>query len=86
MEESKEGVMKEVIVKKVVEEGGWELEMGVRELKGGRVWKRMGGESERGGMEGYLYLKVGEGKMIWEVMGEGEEEGVVWVAKEEGMM
>ncbi len=85
MEESNDRVINQLIVTNVLEEGPCQLQMGLTELKPGSVWNTMPAHIHSRRMETYLYFNVPEGNMICHLMGEPQEERLVWMSNEQAI-
>ena len=86
MEESNDRVINQLIVKNVLQEGPCQLQMGLTELKPGSVWNTMPAHTHSRRIEAYFYFNVPEGNMICHLMGEPQEERLVWLANEQAIM
>ena len=86
MEESNDRVINQLIVNNVLEEGPCQLQMGLTELKPGSVWNTMPAHTHRRRIEAYFYFNVPEGNMVCHLMGEPQEERLVWMANEQAIM
>ena len=87
MEDSNDRVVNQLIVKDVLErvEGGGtnQLQMGLTELAPGSVWNTMPAHTHTRRMEAYFYFNVPEGNAICHLMGEPQEERLVWLHNDE---
>lgn len=86
MEESNDRVINQLIVANVLEEGPCQLQMGLTELKPGSVWNTMPAHTHDRRIEAYFYFNVPEGNMICHLMGEPQQERLVWLANEQAIM
>jgi 4-deoxy-L-threo-5-hexosulose-uronate ketol-isomerase len=86
MEESNDRVINQLIVNNVLEEGPCQLQMGLTELKPGSVWNTMPAHTHSRRIEAYFYFNVPEGNMICHLMGEPQQERLVWMANEQAIM
>lgn len=85
MEESNDRVINQLIVNNVLEEGPCQLQMGLTELKPGSVWNTMPAHTHDRRMETYFYFQVPEGNAICHIMGEKQENRLVWLHNEEAI-
>ena len=86
MEDSNDRVINQLIVNNVLEEGPCQLQMGLTELKPGSVWNTMPAHTHARRIEAYFYFNVSEGNMICHLMGEPQQERVVWLSNEQAIM
>ena len=86
MEESNDRVINQLIVNNVLEEGPCQLQMGLTELKPGSVWNTMPAHTHSRRIEAYFYFNVPKGNMICHLMGEPQEERLVWMRNEQAIM
>ena len=86
LEESNDRVINQLIVNNVLEEGPCQLQMGLTELKPGSVWNTMPAHTHSRRMEAYFYFNVPEGNMICHLMGEPQQERLVWLANEQAIV
>lgn len=86
MEESNDRVINQLIVNNVLEEGPCQLQMGLTELKPGSVWNTMPCHTHDRRVEAYFYFNVPEGNAICHLMGEPQENRVVWLHNEQAIM
>jgi 5-keto 4-deoxyuronate isomerase len=86
MEDSNDRVINQLIVNNVLEEGPCQLQMGLTELKPGSVWNTMPAHTHDRRVEAYFYFNVPEGNAICHLMGEPQEERVVWLHNEQAIM
>ena len=82
MEESNDRVINQLIVSNVLEEGPCQLQMGLTELKPGSVWNTMPAHTHSRRIEAYFYFNLTPGNMICHLMGEPQEERLVWLAND----
>ena len=89
MEDSNDRVVNQMIVKTVLErvKGGGtnQLQMGLTELKAGSVWNTMPAHTHTRRMEAYFYFNLDEGNAICHLMGEPQEERLVWMHNEQAI-
>ena len=86
LEERTDRVINQLIVNNVLEEGPCQLQMGLTELKPGSVWNTMPPHIHSRRIEAYLYFNVPEGNAICHLMGEPQEERLVWLHNEQAIM
>ena len=86
MEDSNDRVINQLIVNNVLEEGPCQLQMGLTELKPGSVWNTMPAHTHSRRIEAYFYFNVSEGNRICHLMGEPQQERLVWLADEQAIM
>ena len=86
MEESNDRVINQLIVNNVLEEGPCQLQMGLTELKPGSVRHTMPPHIHSRRIEAYFYFNVPEGNAICHLMGEPQEERLVWLHNEQAIM
>ena len=86
MEESNDRVINQLIVNNVLEEGPCQLQMGLTELKPGSVWNTMPAHTHDRRVEAYFYFNVPEGNAILHLMGEPQEQRLVWLHNEQAIM
>ena len=86
MEESNDRVINQLIVNNVLEEGPCQLQMGLTELKPGSVWNTMPAHTHERRVEAYFYFHVPQGNMICHLMGEPQQERLLWLANEQAVM
>lgn len=90
MEESNDRVINQLIVKPVLEKmkggGCCQLQMGLTELKPGSVWNTMPAHTHSRRIEAYFYFNVPEGNAICHLMGEPQQERLVWLHNEQAIM
>lgn len=89
MEDSNDRVVNQLIVSSVlgkVKGGGTnQLQMGLTELKPGSVWNTMPAHTHTRRMEAYFYFNVKEGNAVCHLMGEPQEERLVWMHNEQAI-
>ncbi|MCF0199359.1 MAG: 5-dehydro-4-deoxy-D-glucuronate isomerase [Bacteroidaceae bacterium] len=89
MEDSNDRVVNQMIVKSVLERvkggGTCQLQMGLTELKPGSVWNTMPAHTHTRRMEAYFYFNVPEGNAICHLMGQPQEERLVWLHNEQAI-
>jgi 4-deoxy-L-threo-5-hexosulose-uronate ketol-isomerase len=86
MEESNDRVINQLIVNNVLEEGPCQLQMGLTELKPGSVWNTMPAHTHSRRIEAYFYFNLTPGNRICHLMGEPQEERLVWLSNEQAIM
>ena len=79
LEESNDRVINQLIVGNVLEEGPCQLQMGLTELKPGSVWNTMPAHTHDRRVEAYFYFNVPEGNAICHIMGEPQENRLIWL-------
>ena len=89
MQDSNDRVVNQLIVQSVlsrVKNGGTnQLQMGLTELAPGSVWNTMPAHTHTRRMEAYFYFNVPEGNAICHLMGEPQEERLVWLHNEQAI-
>jgi 4-deoxy-L-threo-5-hexosulose-uronate ketol-isomerase len=87
--DSNDRVVNQLIVKDVLErvkDGGTnQLQMGLTELSEGSVWNTMPAHTHTRRMEAYFYFNVPEGNAICHLMGEPQEERLIWLHNEQAV-
>lgn len=86
LEESNDRVINQLIVKNVLEEGPCQLQMGLTELMPGSVWNTMPAHTHDRRVEVYFYFNVPEGNAICHLMGEPQENRLIWLHNEQAVM
>lgn len=86
MEESNDRVINQLIVSNVLEEGPCQLQMGLTELKPGSVWNTMPAHTHDRRVEAYFYFNVPDGNAICHLMGEPQENRLIWLHNEQAVM
>lgn len=86
MEESNDRVINQLIVSNVLEEGPCQLQMGLTELKPGSVWNTMPAHIHDRRVEAYFYFNVPESNAICHLMGEPQENRLIWLHNEQAVM
>ncbi len=86
MEESNDRVINQLIVANVLQEGPCQLQMGLTELKPGSVWNTMPAHTHDRRVEAYYYFNVPEGNAICHIMGEPQENRLIWLHNEQAVM
>lgn len=88
-EDSNKRVVNQMIVKSVLERvkngGTNQLQVGLTELAPGSVWNTMPAHTHTRRMEAYFYFNVPEGNAICHLMGEPQEERLVWLHNEQAI-
>jgi 4-deoxy-L-threo-5-hexosulose-uronate ketol-isomerase len=85
-EESNDRVINQLIVANVLEEGPCQLQMGLTELKPGSVWNTMPCHVHDRRVEAYMYFNVPEGNAICHLMGQPQENRLIWLHNEQAVM
>ena len=85
-EESNDRVINQLIVNNVLEEGPCQLQMGLTELMPGSVWNTMPCHTHDRRVEAYYYFNLQPGNAICHLMGEPQEERVVWLHDGQAIM
>lgn len=89
MEDSNDRIVNQLIVNTVlsrVKGGGTnQLQMGLTELKPGSVWNTMPAHTHTRRMEVYFYFNLKPGNAICHLMGEPQEERLVWMHNEQAI-
>lgn len=86
MEESNDREINQLIVSNVLQEGPCQLQMGLTELKPGSVWNTMPAHTHDRRVEAYFYFNVPEGNAILHLMGEPQEERLIWLHDQQAVM
>lgn len=86
MEESNDRIINQLIVANVLEEGPCQLQMGLTELMPGSVWNTMPCHIHDRRVEAYFYFNVPEGNAICHLMGEPQENRLIWLHDEQAVM
>ncbi len=86
MEESNDRVINQLIVTNVLEEGPCQLQMGLTELKPGSVWNTMPAHVHSRRIEAYFYFNLTGDNMVCHLMGEPQQERLVWIRNEQAIM
>ena len=89
MEDSNDRVVNQFIVWSVlsrVKGGGTnQLQMGLTELAPGSVWNTMPAHTHTRRMEAYFYFNIAEGNAVCHLMGQPQEERLVWLHNEQAI-
>ena len=89
MEDSNDRVVNQMIVKTVLErvKGGGtnQLQMGLTELKPGSVWNTMPAHTHTRRMEAYFYFDLKPNNAICHLMGEPQQERLIWMHNEQAV-
>jgi 4-deoxy-L-threo-5-hexosulose-uronate ketol-isomerase len=89
MEDSNDRIVNQLIVSSVlskVKGGGTnQLQMGLTELKPGSVWNTMPAHTHTRRMEAYFYFNVKVGNAICHLMGEPQQQRLVWMQNEQAI-
>ena len=86
MEESNDRIINQLIVANVLEEGPCQLKMGLTELMPGSVWNTMPPHIHDRRVEVYYYFNVPEGNAICHLMGEPQENRLIWLHDQQAVM
>ncbi len=86
MEDSNDRVINQLIVANVLQEGPCQLQMGLTELMPGSVWNTMPAHTHDRRVEAYFYFNVPEGNAICHLMGQPQEERLIWLHNEQAVM
>ncbi|MCM1449327.1 MAG: 5-dehydro-4-deoxy-D-glucuronate isomerase [Clostridiales bacterium] len=86
LEDSNDRVINQLIVNNVLEEGPCQLQMGLTELKPGSVWNTMPAHTHDRRVECYFYFNLTPGNAICHIMGEPQENRMVWLHNEQAIM
>lgn len=86
MEESNDRRINQLIVANVLEEGPCQLQMGLTELMPGSVWNTMPAHTHDRRVEAYFYFNVPEGNAICHLMGQPQENRLIWLHNEQAVM
>lgn len=89
MEDSNARIVNQLIVSNVLtkRKGGGtnQLQMGLTELQPGSVWNTMPAHTHTRRMEAYFYFNVKPGNAICHLMGEPQQERLVWLHNEQAI-
>ncbi len=89
MEDSNDRVVNQLIVWPVlsrVKGGGTnQLQMGLTELAPGSVWNTMPAHTHTRRMEAYFYFNIAEGNAVCHLMGQPQEERLIWLHNEQAV-
>ena len=89
MEDSNDRIVNQLIVWPVlsrVKGGGTnQLQMGLTELMPGSVWNTMPAHTHTRRMEAYFYFNVAEGNALCHLMGEPQQERLIWLHNEQAV-
>lgn len=86
LEESNDRYINQLITNNVLEEGPCQLQMGLTELLPGSVWNTMPAHTHDRRVEAYFYFNLPENNAICHLMGEPQENRVVWLHNEQAIM
>lgn len=86
MEESNDRIINQLIVKNVLEEGPCQLQMGLTELKPGSVWNTMPAHTHNRRIEAYFYFDVPQGNRVCHLMGQPQQQRLLWLADEQAVI
>lgn len=88
-EDSNDRICNQMIIKEVLEQvkggGTNQLQMGFTELMPGSVWNTMPAHTHTRRMEAYFYYNVKGGNAICHLMGEPQQERLVWLHNEQAI-
>lgn len=84
--ESNARVINQLIVNNVLEEGPCQLQMGLTELQTGSVWNTMPAHVHDRRVEAYYYFNLSEGNRVCHIMGEPEENRLIWLDNEQAVI
>lgn len=85
-EESNDRVINQLIVNNVLEEGPCQLQMGLTELMTGSVWNTMPAHIHDRRVEVYYYFNIPEGNAICHLMGEPQQNRLIWLHNQQAVM
>lgn len=85
-EESNDRYINQLITANVLEEGPCQLQMGLTELMPGSVWNTMPAHTHDRRVECYFYFNIPEGNAICHLMGEPQENRLIWLQNEQAVM
>ena len=85
-EESNARVINQLIVANVLQEGPCQLQMGLTELQPGSVWNTMPAHTHDRRVEAYFYFNLPDGNSILHLMGEPQQERLIWLQNEQAVM
>lgn len=86
LEESNDRYINQLITANVLEEVPCQLQMGLTELMPGSVWNTMPAHTHDRRVEAYYYFNVPEGNAICHLMGEPQENRLIWLHNEQAVM
>lgn len=86
LEESNDRYINQLITNNVLEEGPCQLQMGLTELMPGSVWNTMPAHTHGRRVEVYFYFNVPEDNAICHLMGEPQENRLIWLHNEQAVM
>lgn len=86
LEESNDRYINQLITNNVLEEGPCQLQMGLTELLPGSVWNTMPAHTHDRRVEAYYYFNLPDNNAICHLMGEPQENRVVWLHNEQAIM
>lgn len=86
LEESNDRIINQLITNNVLEEGPCQLQMGLTELMPGSVWNTMPPHIHDRRVEVYFYFNLPEGNTICHLMGEPQENRLIWLHNEQAVM
>ena len=86
LEESNDRYINQLITNNVLEEGPCQLQLGLTELMPGSVWNTMPAHTHDRRVEAYFYFNVPEGNAICHLMGEPQENRLIWLHNEQAVM
>ena len=86
LEESNDRYINQLITNNVLEEGPCQLQMGLTELMPGSVWNTMPAHTHDRRVEVYYYFNLPEGNAICHLMGEPQENRLIWLHEGQAVM
>ncbi|MDE5628389.1 MAG: 5-dehydro-4-deoxy-D-glucuronate isomerase [Muribaculaceae bacterium] len=86
LEESNDRIINQLITGNVLEEGPCQLQMGLTELMPGSVWNTMPPHTHDRRVECYFYFNVPQDNAICHLMGEPQENRLIWLHNEQAVM
>ncbi|MDY4031186.1 MAG: 5-dehydro-4-deoxy-D-glucuronate isomerase [Alloprevotella sp.] len=86
LEESNDRIINQLITANVLQEGPCQLQMGLTELMPGSVWNTMPAHTHDRRVEAYFYFNVPEGNAICHLMGEPQQNRLIWLHNEQAVM
>ncbi len=86
LEESNDRIINQLITNNVLDEGPCQLQMGLTELMPGSVWNTMPAHTHDRRVECYFYFNVPESNAICHLMGEPQENRLIWLHNEQAVM
>ncbi len=86
LKESNDRIINQLITANVLQEGPCQLQMGLTELMPGSVWNTMPAHTHDRRVEAYFYFNVPEGNAICHLMGEPQQNRLIWLHNEQAVM